>query len=510
PAKHKGGQVVYGSSADAQTANPVLSHDTASGAIINLMFQGVVQTSPEDGSPAPSLAKSWDISQDGITYTFTLNDGIKWHDGQPFSADDVKFTYDLFLNPEANSPRTSTLAERIAKVETNDPAHVTVTLKTPNSSFLVSNMAYGVVPQHILKDVQPKDIAQHDFSTGKKGVTIGTGPFMFEDWVKDDHITLVKNPSYWQGEPNLEKWIYKVVPNTTVSVQQLKTGELDYASIEPSDIDDMKKQDNVTVHTYDTYSATFWCFQLDPSKTTVFQDKEVRQALLYALDRKAMVEAIDFGYSTVAIGTIPTISWAYNPDGIKLHYPYDMDKANQLLDQAGWAKGSDGIREKNGRKLGFKILSNSGSQPREQYTSVFQQQWKKLGVDATPELIEWNSFLDRITKQKNFDLFFEGFSWGVDPDQTAWFATSSQKGGLNRGNYSNPQVDKLLQDGLATTDQAKRKDIYTQLENIVMDDLPYVVTDFPKAAYGVNKRMHNYFPNAINSTFNAHQWWVDS
>ena len=236
----------------------------------------------------------------------------------------------------------------------------------------------------------------------------------------------------------------------------------------------------------------------------------MRQALFYALDRKAMIDAIRFGIGTVAVGTMPVLSWAYNPDGITNKYEYSEDKANQVLDQAGWTKGSDGIRAKDGQKLSFTMYTNSGNDVRQQYLTVMQQQWKKIGVDMTPKTEEWNAFLDRITGTKDFDVFLVGFSWNTDPDQTTMWATDSYTGGFNMNKYSNPKVDDLLKQGLATTDQAKRKDIYTQMQNILLDDMPSAITDFPKGIYGVNNRTHNYFPNAVDIPFNAHLWWVDA
>ncbi|HLI51675.1 MAG TPA: ABC transporter substrate-binding protein, partial [Thermomicrobiaceae bacterium] len=435
PAAHKGGQMITATTADAATLNPILSHDTSSGALIGLIFEGLVQTDPTTAEPIGDAANSWEISADGITYTFLLNPGINWHDGQLMTSADVKFTYDLMLNPDTNSPRYTTMKEYFKSIDAPDDAHVVMTLNGPNSSVLANNMGYGIMPQHILQSVAPKALAQDTFSTGKKGRTIGTGPFMFQEWIKDDHSTLVKFPGYWRGEPNLDQWIYKVVPNQTVETEQLKTGEVDISGIQPSDYASLLKQSNITVSAYDTFSATFYCYQMDPAKNKVFQDKAVRQALLYALNRPQIVQAIDFGLSKVAIGTIPTLSWAYNPDGITLKYDYDVDTAKKLLDDAGWKPGADGIRVKNGLRLAFTVLTNSGSDVRQSYVTVFQQAWKEIGADATPKFIEWNAFLTTITSEKTFDIFFEGFSWGVDPDQTAWFACNQYPNGLNRGKY---------------------------------------------------------------------------
>ncbi|HET7038146.1 MAG TPA: ABC transporter substrate-binding protein [Thermomicrobiaceae bacterium] len=510
PAKHQGGQVIWSAPGDAKTANPVLSTDQASGFIIAPMFEGVMRADPATASPVGDLAKSWDISGDGITYSFTLNDGVTWHDGQPFSADDVKFTYDLMMNPKTKSPSTSELTERIKSLDVTDGNHFTVALKAPNAAFLASNMDSGIVPRHILKDVDPATLSQHDFSTGKKGVTIGTGPFMFEEWVKDDHVTEAKNPNYWRGEPNLAQWIFKVVPNASVLVQQLKTGEIDYGDIQPADVADMQKSGNVQVTASDSLSFVFYAYNLDTSKTDLFQDKAVRQALFYALDREAMIGAVFFGLATVAVGTMPVLSWAYNPDAITLKYPYDVNKANQLLDQAGWAKGPDGIRAKNGKRLAFELWTTSYRQPFVDITTICQQAWKKIGVDCTPKTEENTAFLTRITSTHDYAMMLVSFGWGIDPDQSSMWACGSYQSGYNMNKYCNPEVDNLLKEALATTDHAKRIALYTQSQNILMEDLPSAILFFPKRVAGVNKRVHNLYPNVIDVFFDAHQWWVDA
>lgn len=509
PAQHKGGQLIEGTFADAKTLNSVLESDTSSGRVIDLMFNGLVLVDPTTVQPAADLATKWDISGDGLTYTFTLGDGINFQDGQALSSADVKLTYDLLMNKATNSPRTSELTDRVKTVDAKDPKTVVFTLNHPTAPFLVSNAGYGILPQHILKDVDPAGLAQSDFSTGKKGVTIGTGPFQFDEWVKDDHMTLVKYDGYFKGAPNLDKYIYKVVPNQTVISAQLKTGEIDFGGIQPADLQGMQSQSNVNVVAYDTFSFTFYAYQLDASKSDLFQDKGVRQALFYALDRKAMVDAIYFGQAVVAIGTEPTLSWAYAPDQITLKYDYDVDKANQLLDQAGWAKGSDGIRAKNGKKLSFSVWTNAGNEVREQFVTIFQQQWKKIGVDAKPQTQEWNAFLDRITSSHDFEIFLVGFQWDVDPDQSTMWSSDAYNGGFNMNKYSNPQVDKILKDALETSDVSKRKQLYIQMQNLVLDDLPSPILVFPKALAVLNKRVHNLFPNAVSVTFNAHQWWVN-
>ncbi len=502
----KGGTIVIGSTADVRTLNPVLVSDTASGEITDLVFDGLTNIDPDTLEAVPNLATKWDISPDNKVYTFTLKDGVKWHDGQPFTADDVKFSYDLYMNAETGTPRAGELNERIASVEAKDPTTVVITLKDVIAPFLVSNTSYGIVPRHILGNVAPKDIPTNEFSTAKP---VGTGPFKFQEFRQGDRVTLAGNPDYHRGATALDGYIRKFVKDDTALYQQLKTGEVDVAGFGPNFYADAQQQTNFTTFAYETFNFLFMGYNLNKEKgSPIFQDVKVRQALFYALDREGIVEKIQYGLSTVAQGTMPVLSWAYQPDKITTRYDYDPNKANQLLDEAGWAKGADGIRAKDGQKLSFSMYTYSGDKTIEGYMTVFQQNWKDIGVEMTPQFEEFSTFVTRLTKTFDFQAFLVGFAWGVDPDQQTMWDSKQYGAGFNLYNYSNPKVDELLTRGLKTLDQEERKQIYLEMQNQVVADAPALITDFPKALAGVNKRVKNYIPNAVGTSLYAYQWYV--
>jgi len=503
PAKiKKGGTLIEGGTSDVRTFNPVLIGDTTSGLVDGLMYDNLVDVDPDTLQPVPNLATKWDISPDGKTYTFTLKPGVKWHDGQPFTADDVKFSYDGYMNGETGSQRAGVLNQRVAKVEVKDPMTVVFTLKDVVAPFLTTNM-YQIVAKHLFESIAPKDWR----TAAPSQNPIGTGPFKFKSYKQADNVTLVANPDYHKGAPALDTYIYKFVKDSTVLLQQLKTGEVDYAAITADNFDEAKKQTNFNTVTYDTFSFSYYGYNLD---RPVFQDAKVRQALLYALDRKTMVQKIKYGQSTVAVGTMPLASWAYQPDKITMKYDYDTKKAEQLLDDAGWKKGSDGIRAKDGKRLSFDMWTYSGQKIIDQYMQVMQESWQNIGVEMKPNFEEFSVFLDRINKRFEFDIFLVGFSWGVDPDQTVMWDSTQRGIGFNSFAYKNPMVDMLLDQGLRTLDQEKRKAIYTNMQNLVLADLPAVVTDFGKGIYGVNKRVGNRIPNGVagSDRNNSYQWYV--
>ncbi|MFN8512265.1 MAG: ABC transporter substrate-binding protein [Chloroflexia bacterium] len=511
----KGGTFVEVSFADAATNNAMLSSDTSSAQRIQIQYEGLVDLNPDTALPFARLAtdvptrQNGGISADGLTYTFNIRPGVKWNDGTPFTSKDVVYTYTTMRNPASKSPRAAELTERVDSITAPDDTKVVFKLKKIVAPFMVDNAVYRIMPSHILKDVAPADLQAHPFSTGDPKVSVSLGPFKFSEWVKGDRAVFVKNPTYYGGEPALDRYVFRVVKDANVVFATLKAKEGDFGGITSSLWEEAQKLTDFNNFKYDTYSFTFYSYQLDQAKTTIFQEKAVRQALVYALDRDAMVQAILLGLGTVATGTMPTLSFAYQPDKITTKYTYDPKKAEALLDGAGWVKGSDGIRAKGGKKLQFTIWTNAGNKTREQYVTVMQQQWKAIGVDATPKTEEWAAFLTRITETKDFEIFLVGFSWGTDPDQTTMWATESFEGGFNMGKYSNTKVDDLLKQGLGELDPEKRKALYLDMQNIIADEVPNVILDFPQAPVLTNKRVKNWFPNAVSIRWASHLIWVE-
>jgi peptide/nickel transport system substrate-binding protein len=249
---------------------------------------------------------------------------------------------------------------------------------------------------------------------------------------------------------------------------------------------------------------------MDPEKTTLFQDANVRKALLYALDREAMIETIRFGYGEVAVGTMPVLSWAYNPEGIEETYPYDPELAMQLLDEAGWVVGGDGVRELDGQRLAFGMYTNAGNVVREAYLTAIQEFWAQIGVEMTPQLEPFPALVDRITTTFDFEAVLIGFSWSATPDQSAMWGCDSYGAGFNFVRYCNEEVDEIAAAALSEPDQATRVELYTEMQNLILADLPMAVLDFPTAITGLNNRVHNLFPSDVNQRFNPETWWIES
>jgi peptide/nickel transport system substrate-binding protein len=508
---NEGGTLIEGSISDISTVMPVVTDDDASDDFQSTMFEELISTNPFTLEPVGLLAEAWESNEDASVWTIYLRDGVTWHDGEAFTADDVVFTYELHMNEGTGSSYTADLTSKIASVEAVDDLTVQFNLTGTLVDFLVDIGGYKIVAEHVWADVDPASVKTDGGATGQDPArVVGTGPFIFEEWVTGDHATSVRYDDYWNGAPALDEYIYKVVTDQAAGTAQLKTGEIDFfQGVSEAEVAGFEGTD-VTVIPADRLSFTYYGTNLDPSKTTVFQDKEVRQALLYALDREALVEEIRFGFGITAVGTMPPLSWAYNPEGIELTYEYDPDKAMELLDSAGWTDtNGDGTRDKDGQELAFTMYTNAGNNVRESYLVAFQEYWAEIGVNMTPEFIPFPDLVDRITETFDFEAFLLGFGWDASPDQWAMWGCEAYGGGFNSVMYCNDEVDALLEEARVETDQARRIELYTEMQNILMDELPAAMLDFPQLPTGVNNRVHNVFPSDINTYWNLNMWWVE-
>ncbi len=506
----KGGHVIEGNFSDVRTFNSILSSDTASNQVIGLMFEGLLN-SKKNGDLIGAMAKDVPTtSADGLTYTFKLRPNLKWSDGQALTADDVVFTYKLMYDPaykDVASPRRGDLETYVDSVTAPDPQTVVIKTKTIFAPFLVSHTQYGILPKHVLGSLSPKEINTADFN---KAPTVVNGVFKFVNWQSGQQVTLARNDNYWAGASLLDQYVYKVVPDSVAVGNQLKTGELDIGPVDPSQFDSVKAAGNTNIVEFPVAIFTFYAYNLDPTKLggKLFGDKAVRQALLYALNRDQMVPAIYFNHASVANSVEPPTSWAYKAKPQVL-YNFDKAKAEQLLDTAGWTKGSDGIRAKGGLQLKFEMITNAGNKQRESVLTVMQASWKDIGVIATPKLIQFPQLVSQIVSIRTFDMFLVGFSWGQDPDEAPLFhSRNTAAGGFNGADFKNTQVDSILDQAIGTLDKSKRKALYGQFQDIMSDEVPSPILVFNTGVWATSKRVMGADFGTYNQ-FGARPWMKD-
>ncbi|HEU0163563.1 MAG TPA: ABC transporter substrate-binding protein, partial [Thermomicrobiales bacterium] len=385
--KQTGGDIIQVFTTDLATVNPILAQDLAAGYMIGLVFEALVQINPIDGTPAPSLADSWEISSDGLRYRFALNPKATWHDGQPVTADDVIYTYDAVLDPTSLSPTRATLLAILADYKKIDDHTVELTARGQIATFLTQAANVTVMAKHIWEGVAFKDWTSDPGTTGQDPKrVIGSGPFTFVEWVQADHCTVAKNANYWLPDqvPSIDHFIYRVVADASSSTQSIQSGESDIVGLSAAQAPGfIKANPDLNITTFDQTHMYYYITNLDGTKLPFFTDKRVRQAMMWALDRDLVAKQIFTGYAVRSDGSQPPISPGYAPDKITSIYTYDPDKAKSLLDAAGWTAGSDGIRSKDGKRFSVEILYTNSSVQNQQLIPYMQQCWKDVGIELT-------------------------------------------------------------------------------------------------------------------------------
>ena len=448
--------LVYGSG-DYTSINPALFEH---GEINSLLFNGLT-AHDKDNNIIPALAKSWNYDEATLTYTFHLRDDVKWHDGEPFTAEDVKFTYDTINNPD-NGSEIATNYEDITNIEIVDDYTVKITLKNKNVAML-DYLSVGIIPKHILEG---QDIMTSDFNRHP----IGTGPYKFANWDEGQGITLLKNEEYFRKSPNIDKIIFKIVNDTKARVMQLKSRELDLAQVTPKDIETFKNDDNFVVDIMKTsdYRGIMYNFNYPLFK----ENRELPNALSYAIDREAIVDNILLGYGDVAYS--PLQMGIYNDSEME-KFEYNPEKAKQLLEEAGWKLGSDGIYSKNGTKLSFELVCMEGDQERIDIANFAAQELKQIGVDV------------RVTVKSDIDwenqaAFLIGWGSPFDPDDHT-YKVFSTNGGANYNSYSNEKIDELLTKARQTDVYEERLEYYKEFQEEMTKDLPYTFLAYIDSIY---------------------------
>ncbi|MFA5840084.1 MAG: peptide-binding protein [Candidatus Margulisiibacteriota bacterium] len=462
------GRLVFNLGGEISLLNPILSTDSSSSAVEGAIFTGLTRVNAKL-EVIPDLATSWTVSSDGKVWTFYLRRGVKWHDGREFGAEDVVFTFNAILNPKVNSVRRSDyiIDGQPIVFKTLNKYSVQAVLPKPFAPFLI-HTGMGILPKHLLAD---KDINTAEFNRHP----IGTGPFIFKEWVTGDHVTLLRNDNYYLGKPRLTQIIYKIIPDANASLVALEAGEVDEAGIPAKDYKRMKAMQGVNVFEYDAMVYTYLGLNLANPK---FADKRVRQALAYATDKKQLVSLIFKGLASPAYAPSAPISWAFSDNVPK--YLYNPAKAKQLL------------KEAKAENLEFTILVNQGNKEREKAAIILQQQYKKVGVIVNVRVMEWSALLKIVNAAKDpkdYEAVIMGWSLGLDPDAYSIWHSSQYPAGFNFVNYSNSAADRLLEDGRTTMDKNKRKQIYAKLWQTIADDQPYIFLWYPKAVAGIRERV---------------------
>ena len=511
-APQKGGQIIVGITQEPQNFNPVMPTIETQRGVHMAIFDDLWRIDGK-GNFVPNLALTiptqgnGGISRDGTVFTVKLRPGVSWHDGQPFTARDVMFTWKTIMNPAVTAFSTVGF-DQIADMWAVDDTTLKWKMKQPYAPIADILADMFVVPEHVLS--RSADINKDEFNTRRP---IGTGPFKFVSRAAGDHIMLEANGAYHGPGPYIDRLIFKYVPDLTVLFTQLKTGEIDVTGLQGIPVDLYPEAKTLTsINLYVDPSTSYET--IAPNHLlAMFKDKRMRQALYLAMDKKPIVEKIWLGLAPEAESYVPPQSWAYNPK-IKGRHTYDPERAKKLLDEMGWKVGADGIRVKDGTRLSFENACTAGNKQREQIQQLLQQQWRQVGVEMKinnkPAAVLFGDFY-RMSK---FETIVIGMAMGSDPEHS--FRLHSKyipaKGGMGRNSVASesPEIDRLLEAGVRDIDREKRKKAYFRLQEVYADELPYLPIFHYVNIRGTRKGVQGFAPNSNMQEYswNTNEWWI--
>lgn len=494
-----GDAIVAASSGDARTLVPILASDSASSDICGFVFNGLVKYD-KNVKLVGDLAESWDIEDEGKTIIFHLKKGVCWHDGAPFTARDVEFTYKKLIDPNVRTPYSGDY-ERIESLAVVDDHTVRVKYKEPFAPAL-SSWGMWVMPEHLLKN---EDLNKTKFSRSP----IGTGPYKFKSWRTGEKIELVSNYDYFEGRPYIDRYIYRIIPDEATTFLELQTQGVDMSHLTPLQF--TRQTDNKTFKAhynkfrYSGFGYTYMGYNLSDPR---FQDVRVRRAINYAVNKREIIDAVFFGLAGITTGPFITDSWAYNKDIAPA--PYDPVEAKRLLNEAGWIDSDgNGWIEKDGIEFEFTVLVNQGNAERQRTAELMQKQLKAVGIRMKIRVIEWSSLISEFIEKRRFEAVVMGWFLSRDPDcYDIWHSSKTRRGEFNFIGYKNERVDKLLEEGRRTFDQSKRAVIYHEIHRLIYEDQPYLFLYTPDALPIVNSRFKGVESSPIGIGYNFIKWYV--
>jgi ABC-type transport system substrate-binding protein len=467
---------------EPQTLSPFIDEDEEDFRVWSLNYDLLVNNSPKDLSPVPGIAKSWTLSQDKKTATFKLFPGHKWSDGQPITSKDVKYSLDTFA---PNSLLFGSYVENVSSIETPDDLTVVIHTKRPDAR-IVGGLFLYILPEHVWGKVPVKKLSGSYHPTMP---LVGSGPWVVSEFQRGRIIRMTRNPNFRGKKPAFDEVQWIKYGNSDAVDRALQLGEIDLvAEVESSSFARLGETKNIKAISAPSVSFTELAFNLCPRKlcpdakyNPAVQDVTVRQAIAYAIDRDRINKIGARGTAFVGHGLLPDTYKSFYTKPAE-DYPLDVDKANQMLDAAGWKKGSDGIRAKGGQKLSFDLFVRSESRENIADARLVKEMTKPIGVDFKVQIVSVDKLTELSTRKvkgkmaPDFDTFIWG--WGGDPYDPGLLLnllTTKAIGGSSDSFYSNPEYDKLYDQQTGEFDVAARKAVIEKMIALSQRDLPYIV-----------------------------------
>ncbi|MBR0846115.1 peptide ABC transporter substrate-binding protein [Bradyrhizobium diazoefficiens] len=505
------GQLIAGLSQEPTVLHPLMPGIDVDQSVWWQLFSPLWIIDPE-GNFVPDLAReiptieNGGLSADGLTWKIKLRSNVKWHDGAPFTADDVKFSLDLINNPDFRA-RSRIGHDRVKDIKVVAPDEIHWRMASPYSPYMSILSLTFMVPKHILERVEdPNASPFHD-------APVGTGPFRWGERVSGDRILLNAHAGYHGRGPYVERVVFKYIPDLTVLYRRFRDGQVDYTGlqgIQPNFVQEAKTLKGRKLFV----SAVSAVEHIGPNlEFGPFADRTVREALYLAVNKQAVIDALNYGLPRQTESFVPQQAWSFQ-QGLPQHI-YDPTRANALLDAAGWVRGSDGVREKGGIRLEFTNSTAAGNAVREQTQQLLIRDWRTIGATMRVKNMPAAVIFGEFTRQSKFNslLVAVNFMLGSDPDVTTYFDSGSVPARGGRGTnvyqYKSAEADRLLAEGARQFDRAQRKATYGELQRLIRSDLAILPLFQHSLAEGLKEGLQGFRPNINISVncWNMREWY---
>ncbi len=482
-----------------KTITPLVSTDAYASDVQSYVQEGLITRNPDTLAWEGLIAKSWQVSPDGLTITFKMRDDVTFSDGTPLTADDVVFSFNFLMTDAIQAPRQRAYYEKIKEVKANGKYEVVFVYKEPYFEALELAGSLSIMPKHFY---EPYLKTPQQFNESK-GLLLGSGPYKLVDpkgWTPDKgNVELVRNERYWGDvQPSYNRILWKIIQNDSARLTTYRNGEIDAYSARPVEYKQLKEDAQIMgkSHNFEYmppvvgYSYIAWN-QESAGKPTRFADKRVRQAMTYLTDVGRIIKDVFLDYAEPAVS--PFSSTSKQHDASLQPFAFNLEKAQALLKEAGYEdRNKDGVLEdKDGNAFAFKLTYFGDNEDTKRMVLLLKDLYARAGINMQPSPQEWPVMLESMDK-KNFDAITLGWTSGIETDIYQMFHSSQNKpGGDNFISYKNPQLDKLIDQARATVDEATRMPLWQQAERIMYDDQPYTFLMRRKSLSFIDKRIHN-------------------
>jgi peptide/nickel transport system substrate-binding protein len=502
--------------------NPLLSDTSYDDAVNQVVYASLMMVNNK-GNLEPYLAEKCDISSDQKVITYTLRSDVKWQDGKTVTADDVAFTFTSMCDADFTGGNSGDAlyikgaqayhdktADTVAGIQVVNDTTVKIVFDAPRASAVTMLGTSGILPQHIWKDVA---IGKWDKETKLLNAPVGCGPYKLTDYKSGQYVKFTANKDFFLGKPKTSSLMFQVVNSDTLQAE-FKSGDIDIANVSDltkSDISGLKDM-GLKIASYPNYMYQYVGLNM---RLKVFQDDNLRHALMYAVNRQGMVDKLLEGRGKVVNVPMLPSGWAYPDESTLEKYSYNTAKAKELLAAAGWkdSNGDGVVENSDGKKLELTLICPTGSTIREQAALMVQENLKAVGIKVDIKSMEFSAVMEQVVANHDFDMYMMGNTLSLDPDPTPFWgsqAISNEKGvqGYNIVGYGNPEVDKLLAEGNATLDQTERAAIYAKYAKILNQAVPQIYLYCQDIENAYNAKLQGYEPSTYNEFYNVYNWTI--